>query len=240
MTFSTLTQAGSGTTQEVANDAISGMYQFTLADGVTQATEVLVREPIANIIVQDTVANVVAGLTAPAPTFVTVTLTNGKTARLVPGHVDDLVALGVANSRCYVQDGTVLDLVGTPAVIAALLDAATPPVTASTPPLLLGFAVVVGTTGAIAPGSLTIWDNRDIVIASDPAYVGGSGVYRLPITGTEVPAAGVLLGWQPFINGGLCASQTYAANVGTWTIVDPAGAAYEPGSFTVLIYGVLA
>ena len=106
-------------------------------------------------------------------------------------------------------------------------------------PLLLGFAAVLGTTGAVIPGSLTVWNGLDIVVASDPAYVPASGVYALPITGTDVPPAGLGLGFEAIIGGGIAGIQQYAAAVGTWTIVDGAGLAHEPGAFLVFLYGVV-
>lgn len=151
--------------------------------------------------------------------------------------LDRIDALQVGD-RCFVEDTktmymcTLAPLTMTATWVAAYGSAAP---SVQVQPLLVAIATVVGTTGAIAPGSLITWNGLDIVIGDDPAYTPSSGLYDLPVTGADAPA-GAYVDFAPLVNGGLCAAQSFSAGAMHYTIVDPAGAAYEPGSFVVKLY----
>ncbi len=120
MTFSSLTQSGSGASIRVDNASICALIGGLSPAGAAQ-TMVVTRERVANIFVASTVAATLAALTGFPYETVLLTQADGVlTARVVAGGIDEIKPLGSANSTLVLKDGTTLDVVGTPTVIAAL------------------------------------------------------------------------------------------------------------------------
>jgi len=104
-------------------------------------------------------------------------------------------------------------------------------------PLCLGMAAFAGVDGSIEPGSLTVWNGLDIVLASDPGYTPGSGQYAFPLSGADVPAR-VYVIVAPIVGPFVAVNSRVVAGNVVAQLIDVAGAPAEPSAFAVYILGV--
>ncbi len=227
MTFSTLTQSGSGASIRVENNAICALIGGLSPAGAAQ-TEVVTRERVANIFIASSVAATLAALSAPVPATVLLTQADGVlTCRIVPGGVDEIKPLGSANSTIVLLDGTVVDVVGTPTVVAALLDA----VTYSAGRVVLEAYLI---SAAISPQQ----SDYDITLGFDPAYVPGSANYTFEMTGADVPTNYQVVATQ--ISGEACVLFARPTVLGAPTfVVAPVAASRVRGGGPMSNAGVL-
>lgn len=119
MTFSTLTQSGSGKSIRVENDSICAFVGGLSPAGAAQ-TMVVTRERVANIYVDGAVGDVVSLLTDWQYVGVLFTQIDGVLqCMIVQGGIDEIIPLGTANSQVVLKDGTTVDVIGTPTAVAA-------------------------------------------------------------------------------------------------------------------------